>query len=260
MSIEVSSLSFAYREHEVLRDVSFSAADGELVSVLGANGAGKSTLFRCILGLLRCYRGTVRINGRDARTLSARELAQQTAYIPQSHAPAFDYSVADMVLMGTTARLSPMGTPSKAERTAVMRALERVGIAPLAEKDYLYLSGGEQQLVLIARALVQGSRLLLLDEPTANLDYGNVLRVNEIIRSLVREGYTVLQSTHSPEQAYLYSDKLVALKDGTVAAVGTPQEVITAENLRTLYGAEVRVESLCNDRARVAVPLFLDGG
>ena len=152
MSIEVQALSFAYGEQQVLRDVSFTAEDGQFLSVLGPNGVGKSTLFRCILGLLRGYRGSIRVNGADTRRLKAQQLAKQIAYIPQSHYPSFNYSVFDMVLMGTTSKVAFLGGPGAQQRRDAMEALERVGIAHLAEKGYTNISGGERQLVLIARA------------------------------------------------------------------------------------------------------------
>lgn len=257
MSFKVENLHFAYGEQEVLRDVSFCAAPGEIVSVLGPNGVGKSTMFRCILGFHRNYGGKIYIGERDARELSAAELAKEIAYIPQSHYPAFNYSVFNMVLMGTCSHFSILTSPGKKQRNAAMQALERVGIAHLSEKSYLRISGGERQLVLIARALVQEAKILILDEPTANLDYGNQLRVMEQLRRLTEEGYTVLQSTHNPEQAFLFSDQVVALKDGCVLAAGTPREVLTGQLIGELYSADVEIHSIYDDHLRVCVPKFI---
>lgn len=257
MSFSVKNLSFAYGEQEVLRNVSFSAKAGEIVSVLGPNGVGKSTMFRCILGFHRDYSGEIQISGRDAKGMSAAQLAAEIAYIPQSHYPAFNYSVFNMVIMGTCSHFSMLSTPGKKQREAVHRALERVGIAHLAEKSYLRISGGERQLVLIARAIVQEAKILILDEPTANLDYGNQLRVMEQLRTLTKEGYTILQSTHNPEQAFLFSDQVVALKDGSVLAAGTPKEVLTEALIGTLYSTDVEVHSIHDDKLRVCVPKFI---
>lgn len=233
--IEVKNLSFAYREHEVLREVSFSAAEGQLVSVLGPNGVGKSTLFRCILGLLRSYTGEVLLNGREVRQQSRQELSRLAAYIPQSSEPVFNYTVMDTVLMGTTTMLSPLRRPGAAQREAAERAMEELGIIGLRNRGVGRLSGGERQLVLIARAMVQNARLLVMDEPTANLDYGNQYRVLEQIQALAQRGYTVLLSTHNPEHALRFASHILALREGRVCAYGAVNETITAELIEELY-------------------------
>lgn len=239
MSIEVCDLSFAYALKEVLRGVSFSAQGGQLVAVLGPNGVGKTTLFRCILGLQPRYKGTILVDDVDAHALSARELAHKIAYIPQTHGMAFSYSVQDMVLMGTTHSISAMSAPKQRELDAANGALKRLGISHLTYKSFSRLSGGEQQLVLIARALAQNAKTLLMDEPTASLDYGNQSLVLQQVRALADEGYTVLLSTHNPQHALWYADRALALLDGTIEAQGVPCEVVNASLIRKLYGVEV---------------------
>lgn len=254
MSIEVQNLNFSYGQRQILFDISFTAEKGEFLSILGPNGVGKSTLFRCVLGLLTGYTGKVLVDGRDARTLSVRESARHIAYIPQSSAPTFNYSVFDIVLMGRTSGLSTFRTPKAADREKCHWALEKVGISHLENRCYHRLSGGERQLVLIARALAQDAPVLMLDEPTANLDFGNQVRVLAQARELAREGYTVIQTTHNPEQSYLYSDKILALQHGRVLTLGDPGAVLTEQTMKTLYGVDVEVLSLYEDRARVCVP------
>ena len=260
MSIEVRDLHFGYGSGEVLRGVSFTAASGQLTSVLGPNGVGKSTLFRCLLGLMKGYTGSITVDGEDTRRLSARSLAKRVAYIPQSHYPSFNYSVYNMVLMGTTSQVSLLSSPGPRQRAAAEEALARVGVAYLRDKGYTNISGGERQLVLIARALVQDARVLVLDEPTANLDYGNQIRVMEQVRQLTSQGYTVVQSTHNPEQAFLFSHNVVAMQDGRVISEGAPSEVVTEELMKRLYGADIRVCSLYDDRVRVCIPKSVTEG
>ena len=240
MILTVENLSYAYQKTPVLMDLSFQTHPG-LTAVLGPNGAGKSTLFQCMLGLKHGYTGSIRYGSQEVSTLSARQLAQVVAYISQSHHPAFDYSVYDVVLMGTTGRLSPYAAPGKRERAAAQRALELVGITHLAQRDFLKLSGGEQQLVLASRALAQETEVLIMDEPTANLDYGNQIRVLECVKQLAANGYTVLLSTHNPQNALSYADKVLALQEGRVLAYGAPQEVLTAELIKRLYGINVSI-------------------
>lgn len=239
--LDIRDLHFSYGDRPVLQGVSLHLGVGELVFLLGANGAGKSTLFRCVLGLLPGYEGTIALKSGDTRHLSARALAREIAYIPQNHHPTFSYPVLDMVLMGTHHQLSPFANPGPKEETIALDALEQVGIRSLANRDFQHLSGGEQQLVLIARALCQRSDILVMDEPTSSLDYGNQLRVLERVRLLARQGYTVLLSTHDPQHALRFSQKVLALSGGQVAADGCTADVLTPELLRRLYGVEAVV-------------------
>ena len=254
MSIEVKNLSFSYGDRPVLHDISFSVGKGEFLSILGPNGVGKSTLFRCVLGLLSGYTGQVLVDGVDARSFSVREAARHIAYIPQSSHPVFNYSVIDIVLMGRTSGLSTFRSPGRKDTEQCLWALEKIGISHLRDRCFHRLSGGEQQLVLIARALVQNAPILMLDEPTANLDFGNQLLVLEQARSLTREGYTVIQTTHHPEQSYMFSDRILAIQKGRVLTEGKTSEVLTEETIRSLYGVNVDVVSLNNDNVRICVP------
>ena len=257
MPIEVKNLSFSYGDRPVLQDISFSVGKGEFLSILGPNGVGKSTLFRCVLGLLSGYTGTVCVDGVDARTFSIREAARHIAYIPQSSRSVFNYSVFDIVLMGRTSGLHPFRSPGRKDKELCHWALEKVGIPHLRDRCFHRLSGGEQQLVLIARALVQKAPILMLDEPTANLDFGNQLLVLEQAKSLAREGYTVIQTTHHPEQSYMYSDRILALQKGRVLTEGMPKAVLTEETIRALYGVDVQVVSLYHDSARICIPAHI---
>jgi iron complex transport system ATP-binding protein len=254
MSIDVAHLSFSYGSREILHDLSFSIPDGCLVNVLGPNGVGKSTLFRCILGLSPHYSGTILVNGKDLRALSVRERAREISYIPQSHAPVYDYEVVDVVLMATGNDLKMLATPGETQLQRAHEALARIGIEHLAHRTYTQISGGEQQLVLIARALAQNARTIIMDEPTSALDYGNTMRVLSCVRQLAREGLSIVQSTHNPDHAFLYSDATMVLSKGGLKAFGDPREVITSELISELYDIEVEVNSLYGDKVRVCVP------
>ena len=255
MSIDVTSLSFSYGSREILHDLSFSIPDGCLVNVLGPNGDGKSALFRCILGLSPHYSGTILVNGKDLRALSVRERAREISYIPQSHAPVYDYEVVDVVLMDTGNDLKLLATPGEAQLERAHEALARIGIELLAHRSFTQLSGGEQQLVLIARALAQNAQTIIMDEPTSALDYGNTMRVLSCVRQLAREGLSIVQSTHNPDHAFLYSDATMVLSEGGFKAFGDPREVITSELISELYDLEVEVNSLYCDKVRVCVPV-----
>ena len=256
MSVEVKELNFSYKKSvPVLRDLSFSLPSGKFICLLGPNGVGKSTLFKCMLGLLRGYSGEIRIDGEDIRTLTQKQLARRVAYIPQSTAPVFNYTVSDVVLMGTTSLTSGFSSPGRREAAYVENALETLNIGHLRDRLFMNISGGERQLVLIARALAQQANILFMDEPTANLDYGNQVRVLEQVHRLSRQGYTVIQSTHNPEQAFLYADEVLAIQNGTVAAQGAPNAVMDAALISGLYGIEAEVLSIKEDKMRVCVPV-----
>lgn len=239
MNLCIQDLSFAYGDRPVLQRISFDLHEGEFLSVLGPNGVGKSTLFRCILGRLTGYTGRISANGEDLRTMPRREMARRIAYIPQIHQPTFSYTVLDTVLMGCARQLRMLAQPDRRQAAQAMQALERVGAAHLRDRDFAQLSGGEQQLVLIARALAQQADILVMDEPTSALDYGNQLRVLHMVRALSREGYAVLLSSHNPQHALMFSNRLLALAGGRVAALGEPQQVLTSALIAELYGVSV---------------------
>ena len=254
MSIQIQHLSFSYGTREVLKDVSFDAEHGQFLSVLGPNGVGKSTLFRCMLGLLTPSAGETLIDGAPIASFPPAGLARRIAYIPQSHNPVFNFSVFDMVLMGTTAQTGRLGSPGPRQREAAESALEKLGISHLRNRGYGSISGGERQLTLIARAIAQQAKVLVMDEPSANLDFGNRIRVMQTMRRLTEEDYCVIQSTHDPDQAYLWSDRILALHDGRVLAFGPPKETLTSHLISTLYGVDVEVCTMGDDAVRVCIP------
>ena len=249
MEIEVQNLTFSYGKQPALREVSFSVQKGTLTAVLGANGAGKSTLFRCLLGFLTPQAGEIRLSGRPLSAYSRREAAGKLAYIPQSSEPIFNYTVLDTVLMGTTGTMNVLQRPGRRQQEAAMQALQRLGIEALAQRGIGTISGGE--LALIARALVQNAEILIMDEPTANLDFGNQQRVLAQIRALTARGYTVLLSTHNPEHALRYAHRILALQDGHIAADGPTETALTPQLLQTLYGIQAILAEVPTDHGTV---------
>lgn len=252
MKLSCEKISFSYGGHNVLKEVSFSAREGDFLAVLGPNGVGKSTLFRCILGIISSYKGSIKIDGTDIRSLSKREMARRIAYIPQIHRPTFGYTVLDTVLMGTARQVGTFSQPKKHQLEIAWDAMGQLGIEALADRNFAHLSGGEQQLVLVARAIAQQADILVMDEPTSSLDYGNQLRVLQKVKGLSERGYTVLLSTHNPQHVLTFAGGLLALADGCVAAFGKPEDTMTAELMRKLYNINVDfMEAPCG---KVIVP------
>jgi iron complex transport system ATP-binding protein len=252
--LEARDLAFGHPGRTLARDVSFALDAGQALAVLGPNGGGKTTLFRTLLGLLPGHGGEVLLDGRPLQAWDRRSLARSLGYVPQQHAGYFNFTVREVVLMGRTAHVGLFATPNATDRAVAAEAIDALGIAPLADRVYTRISGGERQLALIARALAQGPRLLVMDEPTASLDFGNQTLVLRRIRELAQRGIGVLFSTHDPDQAFACADRVLLLRDG-VLALGTPEEVIRTETLERLYGVHVDVVSLPAPlTGRVCVP------
>ncbi|QGY40511.1 ATP-binding cassette domain-containing protein [Pseudodesulfovibrio cashew] len=263
--IRAENIRFAYGEAPVLNSVSFTIGKGELVSILGPNGCGKTTLLKILLGLNAPGSGQVFLDGVPLSRMNRKRLARMVAYVPQVHTPSFPYPVKEVVKMGRMPHKPFFALFSRDDEDIACQALEKMGILHLKDKPYTRISGGERQLTLIARALAQGARIFILDEPLNGLDYGNQLQLLEQLHELCAEGYTFIKSTHFPEHALWVADHVIMLKDGVIHADGAPGEVITGENLFSLYGARVRVVpfaenfSICipeNLRSRVCGTLF----
>jgi len=253
--LAVEDLSYGYPGHVVGHKLSFTVGAGEVLCVLGRNGEGKSTLFKTILGLLPPRAGTLRVDGEPISSWSPRRRALTFGYVPQRSGGAFPFTVAELVLMGRTAHRGPFAAPSATDRAAAEEAIAALGIEHLAEREWLRVSGGEGQLALVARALAQEPRILVLDEPTASLDFGNQVRVLDAVRSLAEtRRLSVLLSTHHPEQAFACADQVAVLAGGKLLQIGAPADVITSATLRACYSVEVAVLPVAEDRYRVCVP------
>ncbi|MBB6625054.1 ABC transporter ATP-binding protein [Clostridium gasigenes] len=254
MELIIKNLSFGYHYSQVLKNINFKASEGNLVCILGKNGVGKSTLFKCVLGLLSGYKGSIEVDGKDIKTMCEQELASKVAYIPQSHNSTFNFSVMDMVLMGTTSRLGRFGCPGHKEKKIVLEALKSLNIEHLINRNYSKLSGGEQQLVLIARAISQQAKILIMDEPCANLDYGNQIQVMKKVKELSGKGYLIIQSTHNPDHALLFADKVLAIVDGAIVAYGKTEETITEKLLEKIYGISISLLNVENSKYKICIP------
>jgi iron complex transport system ATP-binding protein len=239
--VSVEALTFGYGRRALGKGLSFSVHRGEALCLLGANGSGKTTLFKTLLGLLPVLGGRIAFNGQSIEHWPARKRAGVFGYVPQSGAGIFPFTVREMVMMGRTAHRGVFQAPTPADSSATDSALESLGITNLAGRDWSRISGGERQLVLVARALAQQPQALILDEPTANLDFGNQLRVIEQVKRLAESGMAVLFSTHHPEQAFACAARVALLHRGEFVSVGRPDVVITSETMKQLYGIDIDV-------------------
>jgi len=255
VNIEGRDLTIGYPDRTVGRDLDVALSTGEVLALLGPNGGGKTTLLKTLLGLIKPKAGEVRLGGKPLDNYSIRERARVVAYVPQVHISTFAFTVETVVLMGRTAHGSLFSRPSGQDRAVAQAALERFGIAALANRPYTMISGGERQLVLLARALAQEPQFIVLDEPTASLDFGNQGKVMREIRALAKSGHGVLFTTHDPNHALRAADRAYLLREGTRIADGPVATVLNREQLEALYRATV--ERL-TDRASGAVA-FLPG-
>jgi iron complex transport system ATP-binding protein len=239
MSLAGSDLTIGYSDRVVGRALNVRLEQGEVLALLGPNGGGKTTLLKTLLGILRPRAGAVTIGDRALALISLRERARLIAYVPQLHVPTFAFTVETVVLMGRTAHGNLFARPSAHDRTVAARVLEQFGIAHLAPRPYTMISGGERQLVLLARALAQEPQFVVLDEPTASLDFGNQGKVMREIRALAGMGHGVLFTTHDPNHALRAADRAYLLRAGERIAEGAVREVLTRAQLEDLYGAPV---------------------
>jgi iron complex transport system ATP-binding protein len=251
--LSTERLSIGYSSRPLLRDVELSLEAGNVICLIGPNGVGKTTLFRTLLGLVPPLRGTIRIGGDEMQRLSRTEIAKRVAYVPQAYTGTFAFTVLDLVLMGRTAHLGAFSTPTREDIAAAESALESVGIDVLAHRNADQISGGQLQLALIARALAQTSRLILMDEPTASLDIANRHLVTNKIKELAARGLSVALSTHEPDVAFSIASQVALLGSDGRFQVGPAVDLLTGEHLTRLYGVPLTVETTSSGR-RVVSP------
>jgi len=239
MTLAGRALTIGYSDRVVGRGLDVTLGQGEVLALLGPNGGGKTTLLKTLLGILKPLAGEALIEGRSLAGFSIRERARRIAYVPQLHTPTFAFTVESVVLMGRTAHGNLFSRPTLKDREVARRALVRFGIDHLGARPYTMISGGERQLVLLARALAQEPQFIVLDEPTASLDFGNQGKVMREIRALATSGHGVLFTTHDPNHALRAADRAYLLRDGERVAEGTVREVLTRPQLEALYRAPV---------------------
>ncbi len=243
--LTVSNLTFAYDGvNPVWSDITLEVHAGEVLSVLGPNGTGKSTLLRCMAGLHVPSNGQVTIEGNKIEKMSRKEIAQAIAFVPQMHTPVFSFTAIEVVVMGRTAHIGMFASPSTSDYSIAEQAMETLGILDLAKKSYNETSGGERQLILFARALAQESRILLLDEPTSHLDFGNQARTLVLVRKLADQGLAVVMTTHFPDHALGFSERTALIADGTLQGYGITDEKLNPKILSRLYGLPIEVCTL----------------
>ncbi len=254
--IQANQASFSYGSHAVFKGLSFTLFPGQILCLLGPNGCGKTTLLDCILGLHRLQSGSIKINNRDSKAYKPGQIARLIAYVPQKHEPTFPYRVHQIVTMGRAAHLGLFESPSRADLNIAEAALNDMGIGYLKDRPYTRLSGGETQLVMIARALVQQAPLVIMDEPTAHLDFRYELKIMEVIKRLVKEnGLSILMATHFPNHAFFFENAglntgIALLHKGEFLATGSPADVLTENNIETLYGIHADVITVKNGHGK----------
>lgn len=261
MKLTVSDAQYYYDVTETsgFSGVNFSLEDGEVMSILGPNGCGKTTLLKCLNSLIKLGKGSVSIDGQDIAGLTRGGIAQSIGYVPQLHQPVFPFSVLDTVLVGRAPHLGLLESPKPQDIEIAADALETMGIYHLKDKPYTQLSGGERQMVIFARMLAQQPSLLLLDEPTSHLDFGNQIRVLALVDKLAATGLPIIMTSHFPDHVFMVADKVAMMKKGRFLDFGLPDKVITDASLSEVYGIDVKVIELDGGfNRRICLPM-MDG-
>lgn len=259
MILEIKNAVCGYGSKTIVNNISISVKSGEILCILGPNGVGKTTFFKTILGFLKLQSGEILLDGKNTKNWSKNQLAKMISYVPQTHTPPFPFNVFDVVLMGRTAHIGMFSSPSKTDKEIAESAINDLNISYLKDKIYTEISGGERQMVLIARALAQQSKILILDEPTSNLDFGNQIRVLEQINNLAKKGLGVIMTSHFPDHAFLCSTKVALMHKNIKFIIGNMDEVITEENLKSAYGVNVKIistETINGEKIKSCIPLL----
>ena len=258
LKLQVSQATYHYDRTKTsgFKNINFTVENGDVLSILGPNGCGKTTLLKCLNSLLKLYGGNITLNNQNVSRLPKAEIAKSMGYVPQMHQPIFPFSVLDAVLVGRVSHLSLLASPGIQDIQIAEESLDAMGIAHLKNKPYTRISGGERQLVMFARVLAQKPSLLLLDEPTSHLDFGNQIRLLNIVQRLSTTGLPIVMTSHFPDHAFLVSSKVALMKNGEFIDLGTPDDVMTDGNLEKLYNIKVKVINLdLGINRRICVPI-----
>jgi len=260
LKLEVKNVSCGYPGKTIVEDISFQVNTGDILCILGPNGVGKTTLFKTILGFLKLQGGEILLDGEDIFKWTRKDFAKAIGYVPQAHTPPFPYKVIDVVVMGRTAHLGLFSSPSNEDFRIAEEIIDSLGITYLKNDVYTEISGGERQLVLIARALAQEPKMLIMDEPTSNLDFGNQIRVLEHINKLAERNIGIIMTSHFPNHAFMASTKVLAMGGRDKFVIGDSEEVVTSELLRDLYHIDAQVNTIKDEQnnidTKVCVPII----
>jgi iron complex transport system ATP-binding protein len=252
--LECIQASFSYDNNQtIFHDINFKVERGEIFCILGANGTGKTTLIKCLTNLMNLDSGQIILNGHDIKYMRADEVARNIGYIPQIHNSTFPFSVLDVVVMGRSPYIDLFESPSEEDYEIANKSLEMLNISHMKDHSYTEISGGEQQLVFIARVLTQQPQILILDEPTSHLDFGNQIRTLNIINQLAANGLSVVMSSHFPDQAFISANKVAIMQKGNFIDIGTPEQVITSENMKKTYGIKVKIVDIKDRMACIPI-------
>jgi iron complex transport system ATP-binding protein len=255
MALEVKNLTCGYlRKEPNVSNVEFTLKQGQFLCLLGPNGSGKTALLKTLAGILPVRDGSFSINGIDMSCVPARKKATLLAYVPQSHAPVFPFSVKDVVVMGRAGRWGRFGAPSSTDWDAAEEALSITGMLEFIHRRYSELSGGERQMIMIARALAQGADVLALDEPASSLDFGNQLKMLKLLCRLAQNGKAVLMTSHHPEHAMRYASHVATIQHHHLKWLGAPQEHLTSERLKEIYNIDFLISNVV-DRNAIGIPV-----
>lgn len=247
--LECRSLKFKYGEKQILENISFQVEQGSFCAILGKNGTGKTTLLHCLNRILTPCSGDIIVDSHPIETLGQRQIARLISLVPQEHIEIFPFRVIDVVVMGRAPFIGHTKTPGEQDLTAAMKALNDLNARHLAEKNFNRISGGQRQIVLLAMALAQASKIMLLDEPTNHLDFNNQYHLLSIIKNLCKtKGLSIIASMHDPNMAMLFADEVVMIKDSAILAKGPAKTIMTQENISRLYDTRTFSIKLDKDR------------
>jgi iron complex transport system ATP-binding protein len=243
--IKAKNVSFSYvSDTPVLKDLTFEVTPGSLCALFGPNGSGKTTLFKCCMNLLKITGGTIEIDGHDISDMPFSKTSRLISYVAQEYKAPFNFSVWEMVLMGRNPHMGDVFRVCHSDKHAAIKAIEDVGITHLVKRNFNELSGGERQMVLLARALAQNAKVMFLDEPTSALDFGNQVKIWELTKTISQTGVSVIACTHNPNHVLWYANDVILLNKGTICAHGSTDEVFTQEILDTIYPGHGKIKTV----------------